>query len=467
MKNLQHWDSIYESLKTSFSDQLFDLLFSHATPIFLSHQKIIVQVDPIAFSFLKEPQTENFVKFKHIVCAHLNVDDIQIRFIEPGDNIVTNKEQLNQEDINEYEVTVNPNTILSPNILSKSNYPKNNLERNYTFKNFFYSHENKKVLSACQLIIQNIQSPKFNPFFLYGHSGIGKTHLVNAIGNELYEINPSLKILYINATMFLEEYTNLFKGGINNLDASDNFKTKYYNLDVLIFDDIQILEGKESTMKEFFSIFEQLRFHKKMVILTSDKRPDDINFEDRLISRFLSGLTLEIKIPDSDTKKRIFYHYAEKEQFNVDENAVQVFIENSQNVRALIGYLNAMLLYSINEEIDGDIFTKINALEIVNSQTGNMNNYNPNQVIEIVANYFDLESKDLKSNSRKKNIVLARHFAAYFLAMKLKLSHKAISEYLGLKNHSSATRAINNLNKNHNKDEYKEPFIKLSKYLNK
>lgn len=498
MIELRKWDLILEELTKSLGADNFVLLFSSAKPIHIDSNKVVIGIDSISYMLFElDP---NFSKHVKNICQTIIGNNVEL-YLEENDQkkrnlFYDNYEKQNKPFVAHFEenetkisdyieekpkiseekqiMSQNHTSILESNgtISTSSNdfkinsYQESHLRANFTFKNFFYSYENKQIIKACKMIIDNISKPDFNPFFLYGQSGIGKTHLINAIGNEIFKLNKNLNVYYTTATDFLEEYTNLFKGGLTNVDATDSFKEKYYKLDVLFFDDIQILEGKESTLIEFFSIFEKLRTNDKMIIITSDKKPEDIHFEERLITRFTSGLSLEIEAPNSDTKRQIFNYYADQKSLEIEESAVNIFIENSNNIRALLGYLNTITLYSINDDLDSPIFTKQQALQLINSSTGNINKLTAQEIIRIVCTYFEIDVQDIVSNSKKAKFVNARRFASYFLYTKLKLPFKKIALYLGLREHTSAMRAVREIENKHDTVKYRVDYEKLTKYMN-
>lgn len=525
MNTLIVWDRIYEDLKASFSAELFGLLFAEAEPVFLTNDRLMIKVDPISYSFLQDESTLNYQKFVHVCRAHLGKEikinvtlseneetpdtkskevKVESPLAEPDptadflNSFVGREEPImgttfgndsfkqslieEQPDIDIFQQTMDLSVYLNadsfeldPHEMTPvtapkavvNSYAETKLSRTFSFKNYFYSHENQKIIRACKEIINSISNPSFNPVFIYGESGIGKTHLINALGNEIFDLDSNINIKYTTGPNFLNEFTGLFQGGINDVDAIDSFKSVYYNLDVLIIDDIQLLEGKESSLKEFFSIFENLLQAGKQIIITADKKPEDIQFEQRLITRFLSGLSLEIRTPDSDTKKQIFNYYAAEKELKVDEDAIQIFIDNSSSVRALLGYINAIHMHFLNDDLESSSFTKMDALEFVNSTTGNMHNYTPKEIIAIVADHFGIDEEQLKKKSRKTQIVTARSFAAYFLQLKLKLNYKTIADYIGVKEHTTAMRAIKRIEDDHSKPKYKDDFIKLSNKLNR
>lgn len=456
------WDNYITYLKLNLSRDDFNLIFSNSSFLDFNNSQLIIKIDDIAFLFVNDQTGEIYQNILQLSTKFSGRPITLIFSNEDVPNLNLSLDNQKKETQNEFK-TLNLSTKLS----TQSSSFQTNLRKNLTFDNYFYSFENKKLIKACNMLIDTIDNPEFNPFFIYGASGIGKTHLISALGNELNKKFPDLKIYYSTATDFLEEYTNLFKGGLNNVDATDNFKEKFYQLDVFILDDIQLLEGKESTLNEFFSIFEKLRNNNKLMVISSDKKPQEIHFEERLITRFTSGLTVEITVPNSDTKKQIFSYYAHQKDLNIEEAAVEVFISNSTNIRSLLGYLNAITLYSINENYDSFSFSKENALDLVNTSTGNINNLTADEIIMVVCDHFDLSKMQIKEKTRKSEIVVARRFAAYFLHTKLNISYKRISLYLGLKEHSTALRAVNEIKNNNKTEKYLKNYEELCKLLNK
>lgn len=475
--NINLWNAITEHHKEKIGKELYSFLFDEAKPIILNKNKLIILTDKFALNFLNE-HSANYNSFKATCTELLYTSEYILKFDNLENEITYTESNSVQPHQNTQflERYVEENKI--PNYtkfeettfaIKKGNknieYERTKLMSNLTFKNFFYSYENKQVIKGAQLLIQEINNPSFNPLFIYGTSGIGKTHLLNAIGNKIYDLNLNKNILYLQSTDFLEEYTSLFKGGIDNTDKIKEFKHKYANIDVLLIDDIQLLETKEGSLNEFFAIFEKLKNNNKIIIISSDKHPNKIHFEERLISRFLSGLNCEMKLPDTDTKKEIFNYYALEKDINVEEDAITLFIDNSTNVRELLGYLNSITVAIISNDIEGSQIKRIDAQKILKNNNGKPNELSENDIINIVTDHFHVSKTELKSKNKKQNIVNARHFSAYFLRKRLNYKHQKISYVLNFNDHSAALNAIKAAEKKIKLSKYKDDYLKLSRLL--
>ncbi len=461
--NYELWNEIIKNHKKKIGLELFNFLFSESKPIYINEEKIIILVDDFTLNFLQK-NSENYINFKNNCESILYKNDFDLIFDSKDNEHSLSISRIN-DDITNYKVYEN-SSLLSKNDNTNYQYEQTKLSSNMTFNNFFYSYENKQVVKAAQILISEINNPTFNPLFIYGVSGIGKTHILNAIGNEIYNLNENRNILYLHSTTFIEEYTSLFKGGITNTEKIEEFKNKYLNIDVLLIDDIQLLESKEGSLNEFFGIFEKLKNSNKIIIIASDKHPNKINFEDRLISRFLSGLNCEIKLPDTDTKKQIFNHHALERDINVEDDAINVFIDNSTNVRTLLGYLNSITISLISNDFENSTITKDDAIKIMNNTNGNSHNLTENDIIKVVTNHFKVSKTELLSKSRKKNIVDARHFSAYFLRDCLKIKHQRISYILKFQDHSAALNAIKSVKKKIRSEKYQKDYNQIKTLLN-
>lgn len=480
---------ILESHKSKIGEELYQFLFDEAQPVIISDSKIVISIDDFSLNYLSK-ESEHFDSFYQTAGQVLFSNNFELTFLtrqeeihynvyeNPTIPLVKQRDPLTSEltslDIDlfdEINTEVAVETPLNvevelPRSDSAYSYTSTNLSNNLTFENFFYSYENKQVVDAAKLIIETANTPEFNPFFLYGASGIGKTHILNAIGNELFKQYPEKNVLYLHSQIFMEEYTSLFTGGINNTNKIEEFKDKYNQIDVLLIDDIQHLESKEETIKEFFGIFEKMRNNNKIIIIASDKEPQKINFEERLITRFVSGLTCQMKIPDTNTKKEILQYHALKRDFIITDDATKLFIENSPNVRTLLGYLNAITLYSISNDIKEMKITREIALSILNNNTNTSQELTDQDIIKIIADYYKIKSSEIRGRKRHKKIVNARHFAAYFLRVNLRQKHSKIAYTLGFKDHTAAINAIKTAEDKSKKDEYIDDFENISKLLN-
>ena len=286
--------------------------------------------------------------------------------------------------------------------INNSLYFENNLNKNLKFDNFVVGDSNKFAYTASMAVAEK-PGQEFNPLFIYGRSGLGKTHLMQAIGNYIVDKNPNFRVLYTTSDNFRKDYFNLVSS--NNMVSSNNeFQNKYRNIDVLIIDDIQYLVGAEKTQDEFFHIFNDLHRNNKQIIISSDRSPDDLQkLEERLRSRFSMGLTVDIYPPDFELRCRII---KEKIQYltikdKMTDEAIE-FISNNfdTDVRALEGAINRLVVYTALKVPD------IIDLKFINEALRdyvNKNPYNRNDIANIqkaVADYYKITVEVLKSKKR-------------------------------------------------------------------
>lgn len=477
MVNLDLWNNVCLKYKENLGEELYSFLFSDVKPyVFTENEAIIIVDDFVKKFFVEDGENYNIFKDSFTFITYNNIDSLKF---------ITDKEVLNFANVNREE---NKTFAIDPKIIedvslkkeehlitedndflvqdNKNDYQLTGLQSNQTFKNFFYSYENQMVINASKLVIDTIDNLEVNPLFLYGQSGLGKTHILNAIGNEIYEKYPSKRILYIKSTDFLEEYTDLFKGSLNNTKKIEEFKNRYDKVDVLLIDDIQQLESKEASLNEFFNIFEKMRNKNKLIVIASDKHPKMIHFEERLITRFLSGVNVEIRLPDTDTKKQIFSYYALQRDMNIKEDAISVFIDNSSTIRELLGYINAITVAFISNQTESLNIEKEDAKKIVSKANGKPFSITEEDIFKIICDYYKVSKMDVLSDKRTKNIVTARHFIAYFLRKKLNYKHVKISYTLGFKDHTAALNSIKTAEKKSKDEKFKEDFERISQLIN-
>ncbi len=478
MVNIELWESICLKYKEEIGEQLYEFLLKDAKPFVISSNEAIIIVDEFTKKFF-DKESDNYKIFSNSFSSITYNSDFSIDFITDQETLkyanINNKKKPNFfidqniiEDVNSQKIEPleETNLYVPSNPENTNNYNKTRLQSNQKFKNFFYSYENTMVINAAKLVIDTIENLEVNPLFLYGQSGLGKTHILNAIGNEIYEQHPNKNILYIKSTDFLEEYTDLFKGSLDNTKKIDDFKNKYASIDVLLIDDIQQLETKEASLNEFFNIFEKMRNNNKLIVIASDKHPKKIHFEERLITRFLSGVNVEIRLPDTDTKKQIFSYYAMQRDINIQEDAISIFIDNSSTIRELLGYINAITVAFISNQTDSLNIDKDDAKKIVTKANGKPFSITEEDIIKIITDYFKVSKKEILSEKRTKNIVNARHFIAYFLRNKLNYKHMKIAYTLGFKDHTAALNSIKTAEKKSKDPKYEDDFKKISQLIN-
>lgn len=321
-----------------------------------------------------------------------------------------------------------------------------NLNSKYTFATLVVGNSNNFAYAAAQGIVKN-PGLSYNPFFIWGGVGVGKTHLMQAIGHQLLKNHPDLKIRYFPAETFGNELISALKSKNMN-----QFKDKYRQLDCLLVDDIQFLAGKEYTQEEFFHTFNSLHMAGKQIILTSDRKPEQIQgLEDRLVSRFMGGLTVDIQLPDYEMRVAIIRQKAEEKKITITSEAVN-FIANSiqSNIRDIEGQLQKIALQSQSDRAGlpakaGEI--DITFIENYFSPPENPNlniknqSLNPRHIISICAKHFGIKTADLCGANRKKELVSARHLTAYLLLTEINLPLKEVGSLLGGRDHTSIMHA--------------------------
>ncbi|MDN5835585.1 MAG: chromosomal replication initiator protein DnaA [bacterium] len=314
------------------------------------------------------------------------------------------------------------------------------LNKRYTFDSFVVGSSNDLAYAACQAVATN-PGTKYNPLFLYGGVGLGKTHLMQAIGNEILSKDPDAKILYINTETFVKDYIESMRFKKNN------FSNKYRDVDVLIVDDMQFIAGKEKTQEEFFHTFNALHQSNKQIIISSDKPPKSIpTLTERLRSRFEWGMPIDIQMPDFETRCAILEIKASMSGVELSRDTVEYLASNIKtNIRELEGTLNQLLAYSEMRGITPDITTAEGLI-------GNVRHSRPQhltskQIIDKTAKHFQIDVSEVKSAKRDKYIVVPRQIAMYLLRSELHLSFPKIAQELGRKDHTTAIHSVDKIEK--------------------
>ena len=350
---------------------------------------------------------------------------------------------LRDEIIEDTEPKVNTTSENSSNITSNSiemPYIKSNLNSKYTFENFIVGNSNKFAHAAALAVAEN-PGKMYNPLFIYGNSGLGKTHLMHAIGNYISK-NSDKKVLYVTSEQFVSDFIGINKKDENgtNFTYVDFFKQKYRNIDVLIIDDIQYLGGATETQKEFFHTFNTLYGDNKQIIISSDRSPDDLKIlEDRLRTRFCWGLPVDIYPPDFELrvailKKRIVGEAINKE---IPDQVIEYMASNlGSDIRQLEGAVTRLVAYSTIMGSEIDLNLAIEALnDYINKGVSEKNNVN--KIQKVVAEYFQISVEDLKSKKRNSNISFPRQIAMFLCRKFTDESFPKIGIEFGGKDHST------------------------------
>ena len=330
------------------------------------------------------------------------------------------------------------------------------LNPNLTFESFVVGGFNREA-SQASLVIASNPGQMFNPLFIYSGSGLGKTHLLHAIGNYISKVSrPGSKVLYISANDFVEEYVKFAKGE----KESESIKDYVCSFDVLLLDDIQFMADKIKTQEVFFTIFNKMHDAGKHIVITSDRQPNELKgIEDRLVTRFSQGLAVQIKEPDQDTCVEILRKKIDSNglDFSIfDENVLFFFAEKfSSNVRELEGAFNRLIFYSIQMQSSSKITMDV-AVEAVSNligAKGAITQLNESKIINVVADFYNLSPSQITGKIRTGQIALARHVAMYLIRINLDVPLKKIGDMFGGKDHTTVMNAIQKVERGLKNDE--------------
>ncbi len=325
------------------------------------------------------------------------------------------------------------------NSLINSQAVKSNLNYKFTFESFVIG-ENNRFAQAAALAVSEAPGTAYNPLFIYGGVGLGKTHLVQAVGNAVLERNPTKKVLYVTS----EQFTNEFINGIQS-NSNENFRQKYRNIDILIIDDIQFLAGKEGIQEEFFHTFNALRENNSQIILTSDKPPKDIHpLTERLKSRFLDGLLVDISSANYETRLAILRKKVELESIVIDDNVlVNIATRIDTNIRELEGTLKKIVAQAslTHSPITQELAEKAISDVIAHKEKVISADY----IKETVSKYFNIDVADMNSSKRSNDIAFPRQIAMYLCRELAKMQYKNIGIEFGNRDHSTVMHACNKI----------------------
>ena len=311
---------------------------------------------------------------------------------------------------------------------------------------------NNNIAHAASLAVSESPGEIYNPLFIYGGVGLGKTHLMQAIGNFIIQQNSSLKVKYVTSEVFTNELIESIRTEKNT--SNKNFREKYRNVDVLLIDDIQFIVGKESTQEEFFHTFNTLREAKKQIIISSDRPPKDFEtLEERLRSRFEWGLIVDISPPNYETRMAILRKKEELEGYNVDNSILDYIATNvKSNIRELEGSLNKLVAYSKLTRSEINMEFAENVLKDIISPNAHRE-ITPDLIIQIVAEHFGITTADISSQKRSNEIAYPRQIAMYLCRSMTDVPYETIGNYMGKRDHSTIKYGVDKIAKDMNSNE--------------
>ena len=438
------WSKCLEFIKDNITEQQFNTWFVPIVPVELEGNALKIKVPS---RFFYEWLEENFISLlKSAMTFTLGVNS---RLVYIVDNPLT-KEQLpstNRPELAKQTLTLATETkdpglknpFVIPGIREITVDPQLNLHQN--FDNFVEGASNRLARSAGMAVANKPGGTAFNPLFIFGGVGLGKTHLAHAIGVDIKEKYPKKKVLYVSAEKFTQQFISASTAKDKDKNTLNDFIHFYQLIDVLIVDDIQFLSGKVKTQDAFFHIFNHLHQNGKQVILTSDKAPVDLfDIEQRLLSRFKWGLSAELQTPDYETRYKILENKFYNDGAEIGEDIIAYLAENIRtNVRELEGVSNSLIAQAAFNRKEYSIELAQSIID--KSVKNNKNDLTLDHIQQIIADYFNLDIESLHSKTRKRNVVQARQLAMFFSKKYTKNSLSTIGSQIGQRDHATVLHA--------------------------
>ncbi len=434
------WQKTLELLENEVSFITYQTWFLAMKPVKLTNDTFIFEVND---GFVKRTIDNKYLNLIQNALAQVINRNISITTYIKG-NEPAQEEPEQKPDLNEHNIR---------NL--------NGLTQKYRFDNFVVGSSNKLAYSAA-VAVSEMPGEAYNPLFLYGGVGLGKTHLMNSIGNEALENTPNLNIAYISCENFMNELIEAIR-----TKKGAEFRSKYRKLDFLLIDDIQFISEKTQTQEEFFHTFNELTMNNKQIVISSDRPPSEIEqLADRLESRFQQGLVVDIKLPDFETRTAILQAKAKSLNYEIPDDVIQYIARNiKSNIRELEGVLNRVIFYSKIYPGNITIDMAENAVEDILKM--NKPKITIEYIQEIVAAHYGVSTDDLKGKTRTKKLALARQVSMYLCRKMLDINYKEIGRKFGNKDHSTVISAYNKIENLADEDEdIKNTLINLEKKIN-
>ncbi len=408
------WDEALSIIEKDAAPVSFETWIQPIIPCGIEENQVILQVED---SFFKETLENRYLKFIRNAIRYVTKNEYDIV-------IVTQKEQK-------------AGGYQKINLSNKTTSPQRNLNPKYVFDSFVVGSSNR-MAHAASLAVAEQPAQAYNPLFLYGNSGLGKTHLMHSIGHFILDNNPESKVLYVTSETFTNELINSIQNNKN-----DEFRNKYRNIDVLMIDDIQFISKKEGTQEEFFHTFNALYESNKQIIISSDRPPKEIKtLEDRLRSRFEWGLIADVQQPDYETRIAILRKKSERDHIVVPDDVMAYIAKNiASNIRELEGALTRIVAFATLTNQDISLSLAENSLkDIFNKNTSVP--LTPDLIQQVVADHFNIRIEDIQGSKKPKNIAFPRQISMYLCRKLLDISLPKIGESFGGRDHTTVIHAI-------------------------
>ncbi len=373
----------------------------------------------------------------------VSIDSIDFKIQSVSRAEIDEKAELQVESIAAQHVPQMLSSERPKNASSLAHTYRQGINERYTFDNFVVGSGNELAYAACQAVANEVGT-KYNPLFLYGGVGIGKTHLIQAVGNAVVSRNPQARVVYISSEQFVQEFVDALR-----FKKNTDFADYYRSADVLIVDDVQFFAGKEKIQEEFFHTFNALHQANHQIIISSDKPPREIpTLEERLRSRFVWGMSIDMQNPDFETRCAIIQNKAAVKQINLPSDVVDFLSTQFQtNIRELEGALNQLLAFCEMRGLEPNLAI---VTGLLGGRAARPKHLSAHQIIERCAKYYQIELDDILGAKRDKDIVVPRQVAMYLLRSELHLSFPKIAHELGRKDHTTAIHSVDKIEKEFN-----------------
>jgi chromosomal replication initiator protein len=438
MQTTNLWQAVLGEIELSISRGNFVTWFKNTQLLQSDDEAVIIGVPNV---FIKQ-QLEK--KYNDLIAATLQKNGIDPSLIsykiyQPprGDIQVSEPQSIAPVNIESPSKTAAGSVLggRSQQISSLAHTYRQGLNEKYVFESFVVGSSNELAYAACQAIAAQ-PGTKYNPLFLYGGVGIGKTHLIQAVGNSLIAKNKNTRIVYASTEQFVQEFVDALR-----FKKTTDFAKHYRSADVLIVDDVQFIAGKEKIQEEFFHTFNALHQANRQIIISSDKPPRDIpTLEERLRSRFAWGMTIDMQTPDFETRCAIIQTKATQHEIQLPSDVTEYLANLVQtNIRELEGALNQLLAFCEMRNLSPDIGIATSLLGSIKTRPKHLS---ARQVIERTARYYQISIDDILGPKRDKDIVVPRQVAMYMLRKELHLSFPKIARELGRKDHTTAIHSV-------------------------
>ncbi len=430
---IENWDKVQDLLRyeSDISKVSYIAFLKNLKPLRVDNDTIIIQAeDKIVIDIIEK----KYLKTILIAISETMNESYDVRFVLE-DSVVEDKSSRK-----------NAEKKPLPSITTSDS----NLNMRYTFETFVVGNNNK-FANAAALAVAEAPAEAYNPLFIYGGVGLGKTHLMHSIAHFILNESPDTKVLYVSSEKFTNELINSIRA-----DKNEAFRQKYRNIDVLLVDDIQFIAGKERTQEEFFHTFNTLYEAKKQIIISSDRPPKEIEtLEERLRSRFEWGLIADIQAPDFETRMAILKNKAELESLDLDDEVLQYVAANiKSNIRELEGAVTKIVAYSRLVQLGNEKISKQIAedalKDLIAPQEDNI--VTPELILEVVSEHYNISHSDIVSKKRPREIAYPRQIVMYLCRKLTDASLPRIGEILGKRDHTTVLHGYEKINKDIKKD---------------